>query len=206
MCVSVCVHVVWLSLEEIVLQLLATSFSLILKPLLSKLPFTSNSPSPNSQSSSPTSPPVIFFVICVPKQVHFSLCPQRLSSPSPASLSSSLLGRHSLGAFYLFWNFQMAVSSIDQITWTFDFSSFSPRLSVLLQHFLPVTPICHGLFHPEICLCSQMILPLLQTLPLGLWVNGVMTCAYWDGPRDDHTEWSEPVRNKHHMISLICEI
>ena len=31
-------------------------------------------------------------------------------------------------------------------------------------------------------------------------------CSNIDGPRDDHTHWSKPEKDKYHMISLVCGI
>ena len=36
------------------------------------------------------------------------------------------------------------------------------------------------------------------------WNNAI--CSNTDGPRDYHTKWSKPEKDKYHMISLICGI
>ena len=36
------------------------------------------------------------------------------------------------------------------------------------------------------------------------WNNAI--CSNMDGPRDDHTKWSQTEEDKYHMISLICGI
>ena len=36
------------------------------------------------------------------------------------------------------------------------------------------------------------------------WNNA--NCRNMDGPRDYHTKWSKPDKDKYHMISLICGI
>ena len=36
------------------------------------------------------------------------------------------------------------------------------------------------------------------------WNNAI--CSNMDGPRDYHTKWSKPAKDKYHMISLICGI
>ena len=42
------------------------------------------------------------------------------------------------------------------------------------------------------------------TQPWKEWNNAV--CSNMDGPRDYHTKWSKPEKDKHPMISLICWI
>ena len=36
------------------------------------------------------------------------------------------------------------------------------------------------------------------------WNNAI--CSNMDGPRDYHTKWSKPDKDKYQMISLICGI
>ena len=36
------------------------------------------------------------------------------------------------------------------------------------------------------------------------WNNFI--CSHIDGPRDYHTKWSKPDKDKYHMISLICGV
>ena len=36
------------------------------------------------------------------------------------------------------------------------------------------------------------------------WNNAI--CSNMDEPRDNHTEWSKPDKDKYHLISLICGI
>ena len=36
------------------------------------------------------------------------------------------------------------------------------------------------------------------------WNNAI--CSNMDGPRDYHTKWSKPDKDKYHMISVICGI